>query len=149
MRLIVSPESYTKHRGERSLFLAGGITGCPDWQSYVINGLVQEDLVLLNPRRVQWDMSANQEESIAQIAWEHEHLQMADEILFWFPKETLCPITLLEYGKYMMSNKRLIVGTHPEYQRRFDIIAQTQLERPGVIIYDNLDDLIKQAITPA
>jgi hypothetical protein len=31
--------------------LAGGITGCPDWQSKLINLLRNEDIVIFNLRR--------------------------------------------------------------------------------------------------
>jgi hypothetical protein len=33
------------------LFLAGGITGCPDWQSEVRNLIEPSEWTLLNPRR--------------------------------------------------------------------------------------------------
>jgi len=43
-----------------SIFLAGGITGCPQWQSTVTNKLLSEDAsggVLYNPRRADFPMS--------------------------------------------------------------------------------------------
>jgi hypothetical protein len=35
-----------------------------------------------------------------QIQWEFEHLRKADTILFWFPKESICPIALYELGAW-------------------------------------------------
>lgn len=132
----------------RSLFLAGGITDCPDWQSIVIAELKKfkyaENLIVFNPRRPTFDTN-NPEESIKQIAWEYKYLDLAQDILFWFPKETLCPITLFEYGKNLLksiNNKKLIfVGTHPEYKRRQDLLIQTKLQNPNIQILDDINSL--------
>ena len=42
---------YPPKPGERSLFLAGGVTACPDWQAWMVQRLSASGLVLLNPRR--------------------------------------------------------------------------------------------------
>lgn len=124
-------------------FLAGGITNCEDWQNYAIDKLNSEEgLVLLNPRRVDFDTSNLQDEAF-QIQWEHERLVEATYCLFWFPPETLCPITLFELGKWLGWGKRgLVVGCHPDYKRRRDVVHQTQLMRPGFVVYSSLDDTI-------
>lgn len=128
-----------------SVFLAGGISNCEDWQSQIIKYLEKTNLVVINPRRSDFDIT-NTNESVKQIEWEHRHLKLADYILFWFPQETLCPITLFEYGKWLVSNKFLIVGCHSEYKRKLDVIEQTKLERPNMLIYDNLKDLAIELI---
>ena len=51
MRYIEAPTVYTGPERERSVFLAGGITGCPDWQSWMVTRLRPASLALLNPRR--------------------------------------------------------------------------------------------------
>ncbi|MGE3809463.1 MAG: hypothetical protein AB7K24_32770 [Gemmataceae bacterium] len=53
----------------------------------------------------------------------------ADAIMFWFPCETLCPITLFELGKWVATDKKLFIGHHPEYQRKNDIRIQVGLVR--------------------
>src|SRR5207248_2569669 len=123
-----------------SLFLGGGISGCPDWQSQLIGLLADTDLLLLNPRRrnYSWsDPSAAEE----QIVWEHRHLRKATAILFWFPSQTLCPIALYELGAWSMTEKPLFVGVHPDYQRRLDVQVQTRLVRPEVEVCDSLESL--------
>jgi hypothetical protein len=65
-------------------------------------------------------------------------------VSFWFPKETLCPITLYELGKQSASNKPIFVGVHPEYARRRDVEIQTQLIRPEVKIVYSLEDLAQE-----
>ena len=130
---------------ELSLFLGGGITGCRDWQAEVVEKLKNTNLVLLNPRRKHWPMN-DPEASKNQISWEYEHLQTASMIMFWFSPETLCPITLFEYGKWIVRNKPLFVGCDPEYSRIQDVIVQTRLERPYQQVHTNLDSLVRSVM---
>jgi hypothetical protein len=52
----------------------------------------------------------------------------ADLISFWFPRETLCPITLYELGKWHgKADKPIVVGMHPDYPRRIDVEEQSKL----------------------
>jgi hypothetical protein len=143
MKSIQCPQVYERKLGEKTLFLAGGITGCRIWQDDLIELLKDENLVLLNPRRENFDLNQkniNEE----QIAWEFNHLAVADAVSFWFPSETLCPITLYEFGKISMTRKPLFVGAHPEYKRREDLEIQTRLARPEVNIVYSLQELAKQ-----
>jgi hypothetical protein len=100
-------------------------------------------LTILNPRRRNFPMN-DPTAAAAQIAWEHRHLRKAGAVLFWFPSETLCPITLYELGAWSMSAKPLFVGTHPDYQRRLDVEIQTRLARPEVRVVSSLNDLAQQ-----
>lgn len=132
----------------KTVFLAGGITNCPDWQQEMRSLLHGTDLVLFNPRREHFpigDPNAAQE----QIMWEHNHLRTADAILFWFPRETLCPIVLYELGAWSMTDKSIFVGVHPEYKRRQDVEIQTQLARPGVEVVYGLEILGRLVIRSA
>lgn len=134
MRYVEAPEPAFIMSGEQALFLAGGITGCPDWQEDMVELLDKTNLVLLNPRREDFpihDPTAAEK----QITWEHEHLMMADAILFWFPCETLCPIVLYELGAWSMMQKPLFIGVHPDYKRRQDVEIQTKLARPDVAVH--------------
>lgn len=138
-------EALTKFEpdGKPSLFLAGGISGCPDWQSDVVSLLRHEPVTILNPRRTDFpihDPSAASQ----QIMWEHQHLRMAEAILFWFPRETLVPIGLYELGAWSMTKKPLFIGVHPQYPRRQDVELQTKLARPDVPIVLSLPDLAKE-----
>jgi hypothetical protein len=147
MKEIVALDVYVPAEGMLyPVFLAGGITGCPDWQSKMVRLLKDTDLTLLNPRRKSFDMTDPQH-SMLQIAWEHRHLFRASAILFWFPKETLCPITLYELGRWAGERqKRIFVGAHPDYARRIDVVTQLALERPEIKVVDNLEDLASQVI---
>lgn len=141
MRYIEAPQPISDEG--ISLFMAGGIMGCPDWQSVFRRLLPQElNLTLMNPRRR--DMVLDPSLLEEQIIWEHNALVQSSAISFWFPKETLCPITLYELGKWTARDKRLFIGTHPDYQRRRDVIFQTKLERPEVTVVDSLEALARQ-----
>ena len=142
LRVITAPEEYTE--SAPSLFLGGGITGCPDWQAEVIHHLGRTGWVLLNPRRPNFPMD-DPTAAEQQIAWEHRHLRRATGVLLWFPRETVCPIVLYELGAWSMTDKPLLVGTHPHYRRRQDVHLQTALARPEVQVVDSLDALVQQA----
>jgi len=143
VKYIESPEVYIGK--EKSLILAGGITGCPDWKESMRVALKDADIVLLNPRRYDFPIG-DPNAAEAQIKWEYNHLRKATMILFWFPEETLCPIVLYELGAWSMTEKRLFVGVHPEYKRRQDVEIQTRLARSGIEIVYSLEDLARQVI---
>lgn len=125
---------------ETSLFLGGGITGCFDWQAKMCQLLADTDLVIFNPRRKHWPMD-DPNATKKQIKWEYDHLLWSDINMFWFAPETLCPITLLEYGKWVVRNKPLFVGCDPEYKRLLDVQVQTALERPYQKVFTNLEEV--------
>lgn len=135
----------TINHQRKSLFLGGGITNCPDWQQYVTDKLISTNLVVLNPRRKNFpidDPSAARQ----QIEWEFKHLELATVAMFWFPCETLCPITLFELGKWIVGTKKVFIGCHPEYQRLIDVQIQSQLVRPSQVIHTNLDSLVEEIL---
>lgn len=145
MKVIIPPNTYTPKEGDISVFMAGGITGCPDWQREVIARLsespaVVSPLVLLNPRRPSFDTSRD-EESDFQIRWEHEHLRKAKHIFFWFPKEGKCMITLYELGWAIGAGRSIRVGCHPEYERAFDVHKQVTLAKPGMTVVSTLEEV--------
>jgi hypothetical protein len=141
MKYVEAPERYSGF--DKSLFLAGGITGCPGWQKELVESLENENIVLMNPRRADFPIH-DPKASFKQIHWEHDHLRKADGISFWFPKEALCPIALYELGAWSMSNKPIFVGVDPDYQRRQDVEIQTELARSGVEIVYDLNSLSEQ-----
>lgn len=137
MSVIECPEVYEPY-DTSPLFLGGGITGCPDWQSDFIWYMSDvPDLVLINPRRASFDVN-DPAATPFQIKWEYEHIKMSAAVLFWFPCETLCPITLYELGVAAALNRNIFVGCHPKYARAQDVKEQLALIRPDVHVYDSL-----------
>lgn len=128
------------------IFLAGGITGCPDWQAEAIAAFSElgAAVTLYNPRRALFpihDPTAAED----QITWEYRMLTAADAVLFWFPADTLCPIVLYELGAQSKTNKVLFVGTDPAYARRTDVVVQLRLARPEVVVRDSLSAVLCDA----
>jgi hypothetical protein len=144
MHYIEAVQPYNGN--EASLFLAGGITGCPNWQKDLVTLLQDLPLTLLNPRRSQFSMD-DPNATRMQIEWEHIHLRKATAIAFWFPQETLCPITLYELGAWSMTKKPLFVGVHPAYQRRQDVLIQTALVRPDIHLVSTLMELSQEIMS--
>jgi hypothetical protein len=115
---------------EKTVFLAGSITGANDWQKEAADKLLPHFNVF-NPRRANYstfDLNAERE----QITWEHNYLQICQIILFYFSWETLAPITLLEYGAALEDTKtrsyqKIYTAIHPDYKRKNDVIIQTEL----------------------
>jgi hypothetical protein len=146
MKEFQCPTIYTKSEEIPSIFIAGGITNCSDWQSEIIQLFDDYDVDLLNPRRSNFDVS-NPDMSKEQIEWEYNHLHLADAVLFYFAPETMCPITLYELGVHAGSNKQIFVTCHPDYQRRNDVIIQLGLIRPEVVVHDNLQDMVNEIVS--
>lgn len=141
MKIITAPEEG--HLGQHSLFLAGGISNCGDWQSKIIALLADTDLTLINPRRPKFDMN-DPTVTEAQIAWEYRYLRQATVVLFWFPPETLCPITLFELGGALERKAQIFIGCHSAYARREDVRTQVALRRPEVSVVDSVVLLAEQ-----
>ena len=145
MRYIEAPTDYVaKPNDGYSIFLAGGITGCPDWQTAVVSMLRMTPLTLFNPRRKDFpihDPAAAEK----QIRWEFDHLRRSDAVLFWFPKDTLCPIVLFELGAWSKNvDDAIYVGTEEGYPRTQDVQLQLKFARPDVEVVHSLTDLADQ-----
>lgn len=149
MGSVVTSPGDLRRRANRSIFLAGGISDCADWQLSVAERIAAEveDCIVYNPRRIDFNMDAYEETSRLQISWEYHALRLSTVNLFWFPAETVCPITLLEYGSALerLRTGALMCGTHPDYTRRFDVVEQTKLMQMGHV-FDDLDVLTEQTI---
>lgn len=126
-----------------SVFLAGGISSCPDWQKDVIESLSNDDIIIYNPRRENFDIK-DPNATHEQISWEYNYLKKSDIIAFWFSAGSLNPIVLYELGRWGNSSDRsIVVGVDPEYQRIEDVVIQTKLSRPDVLIHRSLDSFIE------
>ena len=144
MKVLTPPNEFIGFDSNR-LFIGGGISNCPDWQTEILDSFQSLNITCFNPRRKDFDVK-NVLMSEQQVKWENKHLHMATEILFWFCKETLCPITLYELGAWSMTNKKLFVGVEPEYARNFDVKLQTELSRPEIVVVSSLKELSNQVI---
>lgn len=147
---IKAPCDYSSHTDKFAVFLAGSIAmgRAPDWQKDVAAQLSELDILLLNPRREDWDsswaQSADDPDLRIQVEWELAALDRADLILMYIHPETLAPISLLELGLYAgRAPEKLIVCCPEGYFRKgnVDIVCQ----KYGVRQVSALDALVMAA----
>lgn len=128
------------------IFLAGGITNCPDWQNEAIEFFKSEfgvnaPITIYNPRRENFPIN-NPNASEQQIVWEYNHLADADIILFWFAPGSPNPIVFYELGMHCnSSDKTCFIGCDPRFERKNDVVIQTALARPELPIYSDLNEM--------
>ena len=151
MKIYRPPAPIPAAAWKNSLFVAGAITGAPDWQSEFARDLNATDLTLLNPRRETYN-ALDPDALREQIRWEHDGLRNASAISFWFPAGALCMISLYELGSWAHwrdengAPKPLFVAAHPEYARHQDVTIQLELERPDVQVLGSLQELTAQVV---
>lgn len=130
MKTFTCPDVLPQSDDSTSIFLAGGIVGCSDWQSEITELLSNCDVTLFNPRRPNFPI--NDPTAMAQqLKWEFDALRKADVISFWFDSGTVQPIVMFEYGYWlscsMNFDAKIFVGCHPDYSRKLDVEEQTKL----------------------
>lgn len=139
MIYIEAPDVYSGPYGEPTLFLAGGITGCPNWQAKAVYMLSDSQIVVFNPRHADFpihDPSA----AAGQVEWEFRHLRAARAVLFWFAAgPSVQPIALYELGAHAATGKPLAVGADPGYLRRADVLLQLSHIRPELVVQNSLE----------
>ena len=151
MLVCKPPAPWTADRDAVVVFLAGSIEmgRATDWQA-ALTGCLPDHVVVLNPRRDEWDASWRQ--SIdeprfrEQVEWELDGLDRADVIAMWFDPETRSPITLLELGLHARSGK-LIVGCPEGFWRRGNI--EVVCSRFGVPLFPAWDAFVAQVVGTA
>ena len=124
-KIIKAPAEFLPLK-KKSVFLAGSIEmgKAEDWQLRLTKLLEHLDIVILNPRRDDWDSSWEQSIKNAkfnqQVAWELHAMEKADLIAMYFSPGTKSPITLLEFGLYARSGK-LIVSCPEGFWRKGNV----------------------------
>lgn len=139
--------------GKPVVFLAGGITGCPDWQSYAAFVLLESPspVVVCNPRRVNFPIE-DPDASKGQIDWEYRHLHLPNTLtMMWFPecnpKVTTQPIAMYEMGAAAEGGRPLLVGADEKYPRARDVKFQLALARPEISVVSKLDELLNLTLS--
>lgn len=147
--IIECPNEVYSLENERNkkVFLAGGITDCPDWQTELLGMLEHVNgITIYNPRRLEFDIT-NKSIQEEQVTWEYVKLRQATVMSFWFSSGSYNPISLYELGMWGTSrNIPLVVGIDPDYIKKSDVIEQVALARPDVKIVFSLEDLSNEII---
>jgi hypothetical protein len=136
----------------KTVFLAGSIEmdKAINWQKRC-EELLQDQFVIFNPRRNEWDSSWSQTiENIhfkEQVSWELQALERADIIIIiiimYFAGNTMSPISLLEFGLYAQSHKMKVVVEENFWRKgNIDIVC----ERYSVEQFKTLEELIQNLL---
>ena len=139
MKVITAPDKYKMQDGEASVFLAGGITICHNWQADVIkelNTYEYDNLVVFNPRRENFPIDKSSA-AYEQIEWEYNQLNNMDIFSMYFCEGVSDqPICMYELGRYIAKMQtrfpidwehRIIISVEAGYKRKQDVITQVGL----------------------
>lgn len=142
-KVVKAPEKYETRGYELVLFLAGSIEQgqASPWQEEVVKQLADVNILLLNPRRedwnADWEQSIENDKFREQVEWELQAQSDADFILMHFEPDTKSPITLLELGIF---KKKCIVHCPEGFWRKGNVdVVCNWFNIPQV---DSLDEFI-------
>lgn len=143
--LIISPAPLPEREQRTMIFLGGSIDmgNARDWQAELSEALKDEPVVLLNPRRPDWNPAwkpvASDENFRQQVEWELAALENADVIVMYLAPGSQSPVSLLELGLHARGGK-LIVLCPPGFWRKgnVDITA----EHYGVEQVETMEELV-------
>ena len=144
--VITSPAALPTDDARPKVFLAGSIDNgtASDWQAEVIQALGAMDVVLLNPRRADWNpawqSSTDEPEFVRQVRWELHALEQADVVLMYFAPGSQSPVTLMEFGLHARGGKLLVAAPDGFWRKgNVDITA----DHYGVPRFASLPSLIE------
>lgn len=144
---IKAPNDYERNEFP-IIFLAGSIDmgKAVEWQGEVADALKDYDIIILNPRRDDWDSSWEQkienDKFREQVEWELRGMENADIIVYYFDPDGQAPITLLELGLHANDNKFKVVCCPDGFWRKgnVDIVC----DRYNIDTVDDLSSLIDE-----
>lgn len=157
VELVTAPgEPLCDNPAEKlKIFLAGGITGCRDWQKECVEWLdeilyndYERNVLIYNPRRDKWDMN-NPSAAYQQIEWEFRNLEKMDIFSMYFctSDTSVGPICFYELGRYICRmqmrfpnswQRRIVISTDKGYSRANDVCYQTGFAGDEIRINENV-----------
>ena len=152
---VTSPQPLPIDDSRPRVFLGGSIDmgGAPDWQAAMTAALADMDVVILNPRRPDWNPNwrpeADEPEFRRQVEWELAALESADVIVMYFAPGTQSPISLLEMGLHARGGKLIVLAPEGFWRKgNVDITARAY----GVKQVQSLPELtaaVREALSEA
>lgn len=144
--VLKAPQHYIQE-DEMSIFLGGSIDmgAAENWQERLTKDLsVYNDIVILNPRRDDWDSSWIQDPTPGtqfhqQVSWELDCQEKADVNIYYFTADSKAPITLLELGLFYGDN--VLVCCPKEFYRYGNV--KMVCDRYNVTMVETYDELVK------
>jgi hypothetical protein len=146
--VIKAPSWFATNRGI-PVFLAGSIEmgKAEDWQEKVTAQLRGLDVMILNPRRDDWDSSWEQSihnpQFREQVEWELsalEHAAKEGVVFLYLAPGTKSPISLLELGLHCQYETGLVVCCPEGFWRKgnVDIVC----DRHSIPVYETMEEAV-------
>jgi hypothetical protein len=145
--VVKAPAQYDPGNAIR-IFLGGSIDmgTAENWQDRLakdLSGYSDEDLILLNPRRDDWDSSWVQDPTpgtqfYEQVEWELEQQEEAEGMVYYFAADSSSPITLLELGLFSQSNA--IVCCPKEFYRYGNV--KMVCDRYNIVMVETYEEMV-------
>lgn len=153
--LVTSPSPLPLDNNMPRVFMGGSIDmgGAPDWQAAMTRALSDMDVVILNPRRPDWNPEwkpeASEPEFRRQVEWELAALEASDVIVMYFAPGTQSPISLLEMGLFARSGKLIVLAPDGFWRKgNVDITAEAYGVRQ-VQTMEELTAAVREALSEA
>ena len=132
MTVVKSPNPLPSQQdGRVKVFLGGSIDmgKSENWQADLEKVLGALPVVLLNPRRDDWNKEwkpvSTDVNFKAQVQWELSALEAADIIVMYFAPGSQSPVSLLELGLYARTKKLMVVCPDGFWRKgNVDIVAE-------------------------
>lgn len=133
-----------------TVFLGGAIDQgrAVNWQEQIARTLDPFDILVLNPRRDNWNDKVEQsiecEEFRQQVHWELSAQESANLCIYMFPKDSKAPITFFELGFFLAKHKKVLVCVEEGFYRRGNI--EIVCERYNVPLFKTLEELSTELV---
>lgn len=142
--IVKSPADLPLEDARLKIFLGGSIDmgKSVNWQARLTAELSDQDVIILNPRRDDWnkDWKPVKEEPNfrKQVEWELSALELSDIIIMYFAPGSQSPISLLEFGLYAKTKKLMVICPDGFWRKgNVDIVA----ERYKIKTFESLDTM--------
>jgi len=149
-KIIKAPESLYDTQGGYSVFLSGSIEmgTAENWQVKMERALSRMNIIILNPRRDDWDdtwvQSITDQRFKEQVEWELEAMNRASVIAMYFHPDTKAPITLLELGINTHTPGKLVVCCPDGFYRKGNV--EIVCANYDITLVDNFEEFIAETI---
>lgn len=150
MRHIKAPNPLDLNYKDYRIFLGGSIEmGLAEpWQDRLAEALscYDDSIVLLNPRREDWDASWIQDPTPGtnfeqQVSWELLNQESCSLAVYYFDAATKSPITLLELGAFGLQDTEATLVCCPKQFYRYGNVA-VFCNRYGITLVHSFDELL-------
>lgn len=131
---------HLKEKGAKYIFLAGSMDTSVknNWRDDVVH-VLGEVYNFYDPTNNNHDM-LNDIEMREHIKWELDALNMSDKILLNFLPDAQSPISLVELGLYVSSNKLIVICPKEFHQSRYVRVLCKQYNTP---LFNKMDDALR------